>query len=113
MEFKKIERLNYDPRKIISQIRQQNKNKAFEHQSMEGMDKIVNLLEFEEDCEGLEEEIIEVGEEKGNELDIIVQTPSNSTFLNKMNLSEIDIMDVDEEKSNKRLKTLPEREMTM
>ena len=47
-----MERLNYDPRKIVSQRRQQNKNKAFEHQSMEGMDKIVNLLEFEEDCEG-------------------------------------------------------------
>ena len=47
------------------------------------MDKIVKLLEFEEDCEGLKEEIIEAGEEKGNELAIIVQTPSNYTSVNK------------------------------
>ena len=32
------------------------KNKAFEHQSVEFMDKIVNLPEFEEDCEGFKEE---------------------------------------------------------
>ena len=51
------------------------------------MDKIVNLLEFEEDCEGVKEKIIEAGEEKGNDLDIIVQTPSNSTSLNKRALS--------------------------
>ena len=50
MEFQKTERLNYDPRQIISQRRQQNKNKAFKQQSVEGMDKIVNMLELEEDC---------------------------------------------------------------
>ena len=55
MEFEKMERLNYDPRQTISQRRQQNKNKAFEHQSVERMDKIVNLLEFEEDYEGVKE----------------------------------------------------------
>ena len=86
MEFHKMEMLNYDPMKIISQIRQQNKNKSFEHQLVEGMDKIINLLEFEEDCEGLKEEIIEAGEEKGNELAIIVQTPSNYTSVNKRGL---------------------------
>ena len=42
---------------------------------MEGMDKIVNLLEFEEGCEGVKEEIIDAGEEKGNNLAIIVHTP--------------------------------------
>ena len=72
MEFHKMKRLNYDPRQIILQRRQQNKNKAFEHQSMEGMDKLVNLLEFEEGCEGVKEEIIEVGEKEGNDLAIIV-----------------------------------------
>ena len=45
MEFKTMERLNYDPRQIISQRRKQNKNKAFEHQLIEGMDKMDNLLE--------------------------------------------------------------------
>ena len=65
------------------------------------MDKIVNLLEFKEDCEGVKEEIIDASEEKGNDLAIIVHTPSNSTSLNKRDLSEIDIMDVDEENSNK------------
>ena len=114
MEFQKMERLNYDPRQIVSQIIQQNKNKAFKHQLVEGMDKIINLLEFEEDCEGLKEEIIEAGEEKGNELAIIAQTPSNSTSLNKRNLPEINmIMDVDDENSNKILKTQLEREMMM
>ena len=58
MEFQKMERINYDPTKITSQRRKKNKNKAFEHKSVEGMDKIVNLLEFEEDCEGVKEEII-------------------------------------------------------
>ena len=55
MEFQRMEWLNYDPHQIISQRRQQNKNKAFEHQSVEGMDKIVILLEFKEDCEGVKE----------------------------------------------------------
>ena len=44
---------------------------------------------------------------------IIVHTPSKSTSLNKRDLSEINIMDVDEENSNKRQNTQPEREMTM
>ena len=56
------------------------------------MDKIVNLLQFEEDCEGVKEEIIDVGEEKGNDLAIIAHTSSNSTSLNKRDLSEIDII---------------------
>ena len=87
MEFEKMESLNYDPRKNISQRRQQNKNKAFKHQSVEGMDKIVNLLEFEENCEGVKEEIIEFVDKKGNKLAIIVETPSNSTSVNKRALS--------------------------
>ena len=86
-----MERLNYDPRKIISQ-RRQKKNNAFENQSVEGMEKIVNLLEFEEDCEGVKEEIIDAGEEKGNDLAIIAHTSSNSTSLNKRDLLEIDII---------------------
>ena len=57
--------------------------------------------------------IREAGEGKGNDLAIILQTPSNSTSLNKRYLSEINIMDVDDENSNKRIKTHPEREMTM
>ena len=47
MDFQKFETLNYDPHKVISQRRQQNKNKSFEHQVVEGMDKIANLLIFE------------------------------------------------------------------
>ena len=47
------------------------------------MDKIVNLLEFEEDCEGVKEKIIEAGEWKGDYLDLTVQTPSSSTSVNK------------------------------
>ena len=71
------------------------------------------MLEFEEDCEGVKEEIIDAGQEKGNELSIILHTPSKYNSLNKRDLSKIDIMDVCEENSNKRLNTQPKREMTM
>ena len=51
------------------------------------MDKIVNLLEFEEVYEGVKEEIIKESEEKGNVWDKIVQKPYNYTLLNKRALS--------------------------
>ena len=51
MYFQEMERLNYDLRHIISQRRQKNKNKAFKHQLIEGMDKMDNLMEFNQDCE--------------------------------------------------------------
>ena len=64
MDFQRLERLNYDPWKIISQRRQQNKNKAFEHQLIEGMDKMANLLDFKQYCEEIKEEVVDADERK-------------------------------------------------
>ena len=48
MDFQEEQRINYDPHHIISQRKQLNKNKPFDHQTIEGLDKIVNLAYFEE-----------------------------------------------------------------
>ena len=39
MDFQKEQRINYDPHHIISQRKQPNKNKPFDHQVVEGLDK--------------------------------------------------------------------------
>ena len=49
MDFQKEEKVNYDPHQIISQGRQLNKNKPFDHQFIEGLHKMTNLFSFEED----------------------------------------------------------------
>ena len=51
MDFQKEQRRNYDPHHIISQRKQLNKNKPFDHQIVEGLDKIENLANFEENSE--------------------------------------------------------------
>ena len=104
MDFQKMERLNYDLLHIISQRRQQNKNKAFERQMIEGMDKMANLLEFKQYCEEIKEEIVAADEERRNDLALTIQAPSNSDLVNKKTLLEIDIMDIDDENSSKRVK---------
>ena len=48
MDFKKEGEVNYDPHHIISQRKQLNKNKPFDHQIVEGLDKMANLSNFEE-----------------------------------------------------------------
>ena len=48
MDFQKEQRINYDPHHIISQRKQSNNNKPFDHQVGEGLDKIANLSCFEE-----------------------------------------------------------------
>ena len=48
MDFQKEQRVNYDPHHIISQRKQLNKNKPFDHRTVEGLDKIANLANFEE-----------------------------------------------------------------
>jgi hypothetical protein len=37
MDFQEAERMNYDPHQIISQRRHLNGNKAFDHQTVEGL----------------------------------------------------------------------------
>ena len=48
MEFKKEPRINYDPHHVICLRKQTNKNKPFDHQSIEGLAETTNLLQFME-----------------------------------------------------------------
>ena len=88
MDFQKEPKVNYDPHHIISQRKQLNKNKPFDHQTIEGLDKIANLAYFEEN--------LEVDKDKSNKLTAMAQMPNNPSILNKRSLSETDGMDVDE-----------------
>ena len=105
MDFKKEEKVNYDPHHIISQRKQLNKNKPFDHQIVEGLDKMANLSNFEEN--------IEANEDKRDRLAVSVQASVNSSVMNKRTLSEADGMDVDEEISNKKIKMHPQDELTI
>ena len=51
MNFMKATKINYDPCHIISQRRQQNKNKSFEHQEIEGLENRANLMDYQLDME--------------------------------------------------------------
>ena len=42
MDFQKEQKVNYDPYHIISQRKQANKNKPFDHQVVEGLGEIAN-----------------------------------------------------------------------
>ena len=97
MDFQKEQRINYDPHHIISQRKQSNKNKPFDHQLVEGLEEIVNLSCFVE-SPGIDE-----GESSG--LITTVQAPENPSILIKRSLSEIENMDVDENSSCKKTKT--------
>ena len=105
MDFQKEQRINYDPHHIISQRKQLNKNKPFDHQTIEGLAKIANFSYFEENSE--------VDEDKSNKLIAVAQTPDNSSILNKRSLSETDGMDVDENISHKKIKTHPQGDQTI
>ena len=48
LDFQKELRVNYDPHHVISLRKQANKNKPFDHQSVEGLAKTANLLQFTE-----------------------------------------------------------------
>ena len=80
MDFQKEKRINYDPHHIISQRKKSNKNKPFNHQIVEGLDKIANLSYFEENSG--------IDEDRSNELTATVQAPDNPNILNKRSLSE-------------------------
>ena len=83
----------------ISQRKQLNKNKPFDHQIAEGLDKRASLSNFEENTEA--------NEDKRDKLVVVVQTSINSSVMNKRTLSEVDGMDVDEDISNKKIKMHP------
>ena len=99
MDLQKEQKINYDPHHIISQRKQLDKNKPFDHQIVEGLDKIANLANFEEN--------IEANEDRRNELTVSAQASVNSSIMNKRSLSEANGMDVDEDISHKKIKTHP------
>ena len=102
MDFQKEEKMNYDPHQIISHRRQLNKNKPFDHQNIEGLDKMTNLSNFEENVEVMKEGMTKANKDKREKLDLIVQMSVNSGVMNKRTISEVDGMDMDEEISNKK-----------
>ena len=97
MDFQKDQRINYDLHHIISQRKQSNKKKPFDHQVVEGLEEVANLSCFEESSG--------IDESRSNELDAAIQAPNNPIILNKRSLSEIHSMDVDENSSCKKIKT--------
>ena len=72
MDFQKEKKVNYDPHHIISQRKQLNKNKPFDHRTVEGLDKIANLANFEENSEA--------DEDRKNRFTAVAQTPVNSSI---------------------------------
>ena len=46
MDFIKDVNVNYDPHHVISLRKQANKNKPFEHQAIEGLAEMANLLQY-------------------------------------------------------------------
>ena len=105
MDFQKDQKVNYDPHHIISQRKQLNKNKPFDHQTIEGLDKIENLANFEEN--------LEANEDRRNRLTLVAQRPVNSSIMNKRSLSKADGMDVNEDISHKNIKTHLQDEQTI
>ena len=105
MDFQKEQKVNYEPHHIISQRKQLKKNKRFDHQTVEGLDKIENLDNFEENSE--------VDEDRSNKLTAVAQVPNNSNILNKRSFSKTDGMDVDENISHKKIKTHPQGDQTI
>ena len=105
MDFQKEEKVNYDPHHIISQRKQLNKNKPFDHQIVEGLDKMANLSNFEENTEA--------NEDKRDRLVVSVLASVNSSVINKRTLSEADGIDVDEDISHKKIKTHPQDGQTI
>ena len=79
MDFQKEQRINYDPHHIISQRKQSNKNKPFNHQVVEGLEEIANLSCFVE-SPGIDES-------RSSGLITAVQAPRNPSILNKISLS--------------------------
>ena len=97
--------MNYDPHHIISQRKQLSKNHPFDHQIVEGLDKIANLSNFEEN--------IEADEDRRDRFAVATQASVNSSIMNKMTLSEADGTDINEDISHKKIKKHPQDEQTI
>ena len=96
MEFQKEPKVNYDPHHVISLRKQANKNKPFDHQSIEGLAETANLLKFME---------IPRSDEDTRTVPVVVsQMTENPNILTKRSLSEVESMELDEDGSHKKAK---------
>ena len=97
IDFQKEQKVNYDPYHIISQRKQANKNKPFDHQVVEGLREIANLSHFVENP----------GSNEGTSNGLITtsQVPGSSNVLIKRSFSEVENMEIDEDSSRKKTKT--------
>ena len=97
MDFKKEQKVNYDPYHIISLRKQENKNKQFDHQVVEGLKEVANLFHFVE--------IPECDENTSSGSVAVSQMPDSSNILIKRIFSKIENMEIDEESWHKNTKT--------
>ena len=96
MEFQKDPRVNYDPHHVISLRKQENKNKPFDHQVIEGMSEAANLSHFTE---------IPRSDESASIIPVTTsQVMESPNILIKRSVSKIESMEVDEDGSHKKEK---------
>ena len=92
MDFQKEPKMNYDPHHVISLRKQANKNKPFDHQSIEGLAETTNLLQFTE---------ISKSDKDGHTVPVTVsQIAEGTSIVIKRSLSEIESMEIDEDGSH-------------
>ena len=98
MEFVKDVNMNYDPHQVISLRKQANKNRPFEHQAVEGLAEMANLLQFTDESETKTETHPASRSE--------TQITEGVSVAVKRSLAEAENMEVDEETSRKKAKLL-------
>ena len=96
MDFQKEPKINYDPHHVISLRKQANKNKPFDHQFIEGLAEIANLLQFTE---------ISRSNEDTHTVPVTAsQTSEDTSIVIKRSLSEIESIEIDQDGSHKKAK---------
>ena len=96
MDFQREQRVNYDPYHIISLRKQANKNNPFDHQVIEGLNEVANLLHFME--------IPGSDQNTSSRLVAVPQVTNVSNILVKRSLYGVESMQIDEDGSHKKAK---------
>ena len=96
MDFQKELKINYDPHHVISLRKQANKNKPFDHQSIEELAETTNWLQFTE---------ISKSDEDAHTVPVTAsRTSEDTSIVIKRSLSEIESMEIDQDGSHKKAK---------
>ena len=103
MDFMKDPNVNYDPHQVISLRKQANRNKPFEHQVVEGLAEMANLLQFTDESKSDEETHPAPG--------TTIQITEGVSVAVKRSLSDAESMEVDDEASHKKAKLLEDSEI--